>query len=127
METPTEAPFVSSSMAGILIMVHEESRGLQAESDYIIKVQARRISKASMHNRLEFASQPSSDDIQQWRYKMHSSSDVRKEPAVWYVRKDVETPGGEFLFVDCEIKVTEFAEADLAAATRIVESIKSTR
>jgi hypothetical protein len=127
MEIPTETPFVSSSPAGVLIMVHRMSRGLRAEADYLIKVDVRRISKASMDRRLEFASQPSSDNIQQWRYKMHSRLDVRKESALWYIRKDIETPEGEFLFVDGELKATEFAETDLSEIKRIVESIRPTR
>jgi hypothetical protein len=124
MEIPTKTPFVSSSSAGVLIMVHRVSRGWQAEAEYLIKIDVIRISRMSMDNRLKFASQPTSDHIQQWRYKIHSRLDVRKEPDIWYIRKDVEIPDGSFIFIDGELKVTEYVETDLFEINRIIESIK---
>ena len=122
-EIPTETPFVSSSFAGALIMVHEIRRGFRAETGYLMKVHVMRKAKASMDDSVEFASK-TGDVIQQWRYRMHSHLDVRKTAGLWYVRKDIETPEGEFLSVDGELMVTEFVETDLSEIRRIIESIK---
>jgi len=130
-EIPAKTPFISSDSTGVLIMVHEISRGLRAESAYLIKVHVRRMSNGEMDERLEFISRSSGNDsaseYYRWRYRLHPRMDIRKESDLWYIRKDIETPGGEILSVEGEIRVTESAEVDLTEATRIVESIKPTR
>ncbi len=123
MEIPIGAPFVSSSPTGVLIMLHRINRGLRAEAGYIVTLHVQRFGKASMDDRLEFASQATSD-FQQWRYKMHSRLNTRRESGLIYVRKDMETPAGEFLCVDVEIFETESVERDLADVERMIESIK---
>jgi len=127
MEIPTHTPFVSGNASGVLIMIHRMSRKLQGEADYLIKLPVSRKSNSSMELRKEFASQTSPDQLQKWRYKLHSRLDVRKEPTIWYVCKDIETPGGDFLCADAEINVTESIEDDLSETQRIIESIRPLR
>jgi hypothetical protein len=122
MQIPAETPFVSSNPAGVLVMLHQIKRGFQAEAGYIIQVHVMRKSKASMNASEEFASK-ASDELQQWRHRIHSVLDVRKAGRVWCVRKDIETPKGDFLSVDGEITVTEFADTDLAEVNRMIGSI----
>lgn len=127
MEIPTETPFVSSSPAGALIMVHEMSRGFRAESGYLIKLQVRRKSQADMADNAAFATRLGTDEIQQWRYRIHPRLEVKRTTNLWYVRKDLEASPGEFLSIDAELTVTEFIETDLSETERMIESIEPIR
>ena len=124
MDVPLAAPFMSSGTNGILVMLHPISRGRLAEPEYLVEIDIRRISKEDFDSHSQEASRSLTDDFNKWLNAKHPSLDIRKDSRVWYIRKDMETPSGQILSIDCEIRVTQFAEKDLLVINRIVESVK---
>jgi hypothetical protein len=126
MELPDVAS-VSSSKKGVLIMLHPTTEGEQAEQGYCVKINVTRLSKEETESNSRMATHPLTDEFNKWYTTNHPSLDLRKAPKTWRMRKDVPTPGGLSLFVDCQIAVTKSLDADLLETRRIVESVKPLR
>jgi hypothetical protein len=125
MEVPSIVASKTSDTNGVLLMWRVVSRA--DEPEYCVNLYVCRISKAEMDSNIRVASRPSTDAFNKWRSANHPTVSVRKDEKFWHVRKDVDTSNGQRLLIDCDIRVTQFAEMDLFEVERIVESVKPLR
>ena len=124
MEIPGDAPFVSGTSTGALVMLRRVSRGAFTEPDYIIQIEVRRASKREVESFRTIAAQ-SSDDLTMWQDTGHANTDVFKGAYAWYVRRDLNLNREELVVVTAKIQLTDRVQADLAETVRIVNSLRA--
>lgn len=124
MKIPVETPFQSSRTNDVLVMLHPVEHGASVEIGYLIEIHIRRLSPQEVESNMRMTSHPLTDDFNKWLTAKHPNLDVRKQANVWRIRKDIETPDGKVLFVDCKLVVTKSIDKDFLEIVRIIDSVR---
>jgi hypothetical protein len=107
MALPPAVPFKLSDTNGVLIMLHPVSGKQAAEQGYLMKIAVRRITRKESAAYSRVASNPLTDAFNRWYTTSHIELDTNKANHQWYVRKNVKTPDGVELFIDCQLEAKE--------------------
>jgi hypothetical protein len=125
METPVAPEFESTHSNRVLVMFHPFGGGLFTEGNYRVQITVVRISKADLDAKSQIAA--GTYEFYEWYTTNHPNLDIRKEGPFWHLRKDIQTPSGEYLYVDGQVQDYGPSETNLAEAKQTIESIKPLR
>jgi len=125
METPVAPEFESTHSNRVLVMFHPFGGGLFTEGNYRVQITVVRISKADLDAKSQIAA--GTYEFYEWYTTNHPNLDIRKEGPFWHLRKDIQTPSGEYLYVDGQVQDFGSSETNLAQAKQTIESIKPLR